>query len=480
MTGWFAALAVVYSILLAIATLRARRDTHSSDDYVMAGSRVGVVLGFLSFSATLFSTFTLMGMPDFFRTHGVGAWVFLGVTDAALAFVLLWFGSRLRRSAAARGFAGVAGMINRRTGGVVAGRLYWLALFVFMIPYISIQIRGMGIFLEAMFPGALPVWGWATAIVIGLLIYSEIGGMKAILYSDALQGVLLLGVTWLIAANCVEHFGGLDDLLARVGETDEALLSTPGPEGLFSTQFLIASFLSMALLPITQPQLTTRLVIMRDTESMHRMAVAVGVFALLVILPTLPIGLYGAVLHPEAEPAEFLVSVLVHDQAAALAAAVAIGLIAAAMSTADSQLFALGTELRSLLSGTDRSVMLRTRLAIVALALASLAFSLVSSDQLVLLARVSFTGTSLLAPLVLSSVLSRRGPRPVLVLTTAASFLAYLSSLLGIAPAQIGGLRMELVLLALLAATALLGDWLPLDRSGSRGGARASGTRRSQ
>ena len=29
-----------------------------------------------------------MGMPDFFRTHGIGAWIFLGVADAAVAFVI--------------------------------------------------------------------------------------------------------------------------------------------------------------------------------------------------------------------------------------------------------------------------------------------------------------------------------------------------------------------------------------------------------
>ena len=87
MTTWFAILAPVYVMALVVATLLARRDTHSSDDYVMAGSNIGVALGFLSFSATLFSTFTLMGMPDFFRTHGVGAWIFLGVTDGAMAFI---------------------------------------------------------------------------------------------------------------------------------------------------------------------------------------------------------------------------------------------------------------------------------------------------------------------------------------------------------------------------------------------------------
>ena len=89
MTFWLGFIAGIYLVLLIYAALSARRATRNADDYILAGSRVGITLGFLTFGATLFSAFTLMGMPDFFRSHGVGAWIFLGVSDAALAFVVV-------------------------------------------------------------------------------------------------------------------------------------------------------------------------------------------------------------------------------------------------------------------------------------------------------------------------------------------------------------------------------------------------------
>ena len=451
MTSWFAILAPLYVLALVFATLHARRGTHSSEDYVMAGSDVGVALGFLSFSATLFSTFTLMGMPDFFRVHGVGAWVFLGVTDAAMAFVLLWFGSRLRRYASENGFSGVAALISSRCGSQRMGFFYIAALFAFIVPYVSVQVRGISIFLFAIFPDLLPVWGWAGVIVAVLLVYSELGGLKAIMYSDALQGLLLLGVTWLIAVRCIGAYGDVGSLIERAGEISPALLSVPGPAGLFDTQFLLASFLAMTLLPVTQPQLTTRIVVMKDMHSMHRMAVAVGTFAILVILPTVVIGFYGAIVYPESSTADFLTGVLVRDQPGMLAATVVIGLLAAAMSTADSQLFALGTELRSLLSGSDAEVMLRTRIAIVALAVAALVLSVSSNDELVLLARVSFTGTALLAPLVMACVLSRRAIPRFLPVVTGMAMLGYLASLFGWLPGTVGALRFEVAALGGLA-----------------------------
>lgn len=450
MTVWLWIVGGLYLAALVYATLHSRRRTQSADDYVLAGSNVGLFLGFLTFSATVFSTFTLMGMPDFFRTHGVGAWIFLAVSDGAVAFLMLWFGYRIRRRVAERGFKGVAGLLSASYGRRWGGYVYFAGVFLFLVPYVAIQIRGIGIFLNAVFPQALPAWGWATLIVVVMLIYSEIGGLKAIIYSDVMQGVLLMTVTWIIAIGCVQSFGGVATMFEEVRQADEALLSTPGPQGLFTVQFLIASFLAIMFLPVTQPQLTARIVIMRNTRSMHQMAVAFGVFAMLVIMATIPIGMYGAVRYAGVPTSEFLAEVLFFEQGALIGAMVAVGLVAAAMSTADSQIFALGAELRSLLSGPERTVMLRTKVAIFFFALAALVFAVMSSDQLVLLARVSFAGTSLLGPLVLAAVLSSRPPGAEVIVMTALGLVVFLSSLLGVIPDTFGPLRVDLFLIVTL------------------------------
>lgn len=456
MIFWLWVLGTVYMALLVLATLRSWRGTRSADDYVLAGSRVGVVLGFLTFSATLFSTFTLLGMPDFFRTHGVGAWIFIAVSDGAMVFLIIWFGLHVRRRAGSHGFRGMAGLMSSLYGNRWGGYVYFAGVFLFLIPYVAIQIRGIGIFLTAAFPDTLPIWGWALLIVGIMLVYSEIGGLKAIIYSDALQGTLLLIVTWIIAVGCIKNAGGIASMFEQVSVAEEALLSVPGPHGLFTVQFLIASFFAVIMLPVTQPQLTTRIVIMRDARRMRRMAVAVGVFAMLIILPTVAIGMYGAIHYPgEATPA-FLAGVLFFEQADVIAAAVAVGLVAAAMSTADSQIFALGTELRSLLTGAERDVMMRTKMAIVFFAVAALVFAIMSSDQLVLLARVSFAGTSLLAPMVLAGILTARPPGAEVIAFTAVGLILFLASLAGLIPETIGPARLDLLLLGLLSiATAV-------------------------
>ena len=406
MTFWFITLFCVYIIALIYCAVRGHKKTSKKRlDFLTGGSNLGAVLGFLTFSATLFSTFTLMGMPDFVRNHGIGAWIFLGVTDVAMAFVVLWFGIKLRRRIANEGFESVSSLLSQAFGCRTAGVVYLFGVFIFLVPYVSIQIRGVAIFLEAVAPVKLPMWVWALGILLLMLTYSSVGGLKAIMYSDVIQGLTLLIVTWFVAIGCIRYFGGVGAMFKAVEQTEPALLSTPGPKGLFTPQFLIASVLAILVMPISQPQLTIRIAIMRDTLQLKKMAAAVSVFAFLVILPTVAIGCYGAVKHAGAPTAEFLARTLVHEQGHFIAAAAVVGLIAAAMSTADSQLFALGTECESFLPGKEASAVLRAKLAILFFAFASLVLALLSTNQLVMIARVSFAGTSLLAPMVLAAVL---------------------------------------------------------------------------
>ncbi|OOG74294.1 sodium:solute symporter family protein [Algoriphagus sp. A40] len=449
MTGWLIFFFTLFLASLGYASYRSYNKNRSSDEFMLAGSNIGSILGFLTFSAALFSAFTFMGMPDFFRVHGVGAWVFLAFSDALMVFLLIWFGFALRKKAAQVGYKGVAGFVQSCFNNRWAGYLVFISSFLFLIPYVAIQIRGISIFLNAAFPDLIPDWGWSSLLVILMLVYSEIGGLKAIMYSDAIQGVIMLAVIWIIGLTCLEMAGGLEAGLAKVEETNAALLSLPGPKGLFSSPFLIASAIAIVLIPVSQPQFTTRLVVMKNLKSVHKMAYAVGIFAILVILPTAFIGLYGAVKYPDSSTADFISAALLFDQANPIAALAVVGLFAACLSTTNAQIFALGTELRSLLSGSDKKNMRITQLAILVFSLIVLVFSTYMSDELVLLARVSFAGTSMIAPVVLGAVIFKNPPKSLLVVSALA--LGYfVLSLLKLVPAGFAGLETDAAMYCIL------------------------------
>ena len=449
---WFGLLLLAYLIALLCA-LRLSRNAEvgpvGEQSYRFADSNIGSVLGVLTFSATLFSTFTLLGLPDFFRNHGVGAWIFLGVTDMAMAFLALWFGLKVREKISVQEFESVSEMLAKTYHADWVRFIYWGGIFVFLLPYVAIQIKGVSGFLSVAFPLDIPNWSWSLFILLVILIYSHFGGLKAIIYNDAIQGIILLTITLLIAAICLDQMGGWTSMFEQIEERNPKLLSVPGPTGLLNTQFLLASFLTIVLMPISQPQLFARFTVMRDERSMIEMLLGMSVFVFLIITPTIAIGMYGAINYPDLSAGEFWVNTLVNDQPEIIGALAVVGLLAAAMSTADSQLFALESEV----SPTIQTHTFR-KLPILIFAIMAFGLAVLSSSELVLLATVSFAGTSLLAPMILLAVLSRDGEHPPLLIPVicGVSLLIYLVSLLsGFVPQVIFGYRLELLLLTLNA-----------------------------
>ena len=456
MLSYLLIIGTLYIGILMFFSWRTKKQIKTSSDFMLGGAKIGVLIGLMTFAATLFSTFTLLGMPDFSRANGVGAWIFLAFSDAIMVFLILWFGFYLRKRVGKSPYQGMSVLLQKCYQNRMVGYLYFTAVFLFLIPYIAIQIRGVAIFLVSAFPDFIPVWGWSIGIVLIMLIYSELGGLKAIIYADSLQGTLLLIVVWIVAFNCLNQVGGWNALFERIANIDKELLSTPGPKGLLTPQFLIASTIAILMIPVTQPQLSTRLVILKNYNALKRMATAVGFFAMLVILPTIIIGMYGAIYYAEASTSEFLGGVLLGEQHEMIAAFIIIGLFAAAMSTSDSQLFAMGNEIRGLLGLKEDDNLRPVRLVIFFFALSALIFSLVSSDELVLLARLSFSGTALMGPMIILGIFSNRPSGITMIILSLLALLIFILSNLGWFPKHILSLKTDLFLMIILGLAALI------------------------
>lgn len=446
----------IYLGVLVFLVRRTRVKEKTTSSYLLGGGNIGFVIGLFTTAATLFSAFTVIGMPDFFRTHGIGAWIFLAVSDTMMVYALIRIGEMLRRKARKLDFKGMSGLMVNTYGAKLAGYVAFGGAVIFLIPYIAVQISGISIFLNAAFPNAIPVWAWSLIIVGIMILYSETGGLRAIMYNDTLQGILLFITIWIIGWNCVSHFGSVTSMFDKVESISNELLSVPGPKGLFTTQFLIISAIAIISLPFTQPQISTRVVIMKSSSALRKMAIGLGIVAILIILPTLFMGMYGAVLYPEASTQEFIGHVLLYDQAEGIAALGLIGLIAAAISTSDSQIFALGSELRSLLTLRDQKAVLITRIFIFFFGVLALIFSILSTEHLVLLARTSFTGTAMMGPMILVGILSPRKPSLLMPVITIMSLITFILAKTGIIPSKIGVLEVELFLFSILAIASIL------------------------
>lgn len=449
----------------------------NTNSHYLFGSGFGFLLSFFGIAASLFSTFTLEGMPAFFKNHGIASWVFLGITDVCLAALLLYFGLKMRH------FARQLAINNnkRRTAKNLtewlkqSGLPKWVVIFfvasvtVFMIPYITIQIKGTAVMLQTAIPLGETHLLWSIMMVALMMTYSWFGGIKAIFVTDMVQGLVLLVTVWAIAFFAISASGGMGNLFAQVATIEPALLSAPGPKGVLNWQFLLIGFISIVLMPYVQPQLFTRVLVAKSDKAFARSTMALAVFAILVILPTLFIGLRSVLVAQNMPEGHFLLNLISSDAPMFFYALFIVGVLAAAMSTADSQLMAIGTEWSSAMTEQDiqkhpsAKVLVKSIGAVVALV--ALALAQTSFKSLILFSINSFIGTSLLLPIVLATAVRSQAHRWLLIISSVVAVAIFLPVVLGILPKMIMGLRIELILYAVQGCL-LAWVWLSKKSSG--------------
>ncbi len=456
---WLTFFGLLYILALGYSSYLAKKEFKSDlKNFALGGGDLTVFLGVLTYSGTLFSAFTLMGMPDFVRTHGVGSWIFLGVSDVAMAFIIILIGAKMRRKFQESGHYSVGCFLRDAYNNPYASVVFLVAVFVFLVPYTAIQIKGVAHFLDSVIPLNLGHRFWAVAMLAVILTYTTVGGFKAIVYSDVIQGSIILIVSWILAITCLERAGGIEKLFLSVQEMKPELLAVPGPQGLFTTQFLLSAFLAIIVMPLSQPSLTTRIIAMKDSRSLTIMAPSIAFFALAVILPAICLGLYGAVHYAEMSTQEFWSKILVTDQPGFLGALTIIAIISAAMSTTDSQLFALSNE-ANLYLNKQKNSQFKTKSLIFLFATTSLLFALFSSGHIVPLATLSFTGTAMLVPMFVLAIVRKGNARYGLFMPMITSICLILFTYCSFILDQrrmVGPIQLDLILFTVLTISAFL------------------------
>jgi SSS family solute:Na+ symporter len=77
------------------------------------------------------------------------------------------------------------------------------------------------------------------------------------------------------------------------------------------------------------------------------------------------------------------------------------------------------------------------------------------SDELALLARVSFTGTAMMAPVVIMAVITKGKPAKGYIVISSLAFITYVLSLASIIPNALGPLRIDLALYLFLVVASI-------------------------
>jgi SSS family transporter len=312
------------------------RATHDEADYWIAGGGLGWFSGGATLAATHTSAGTFVGTIGVMYTAGWSfGWVLLSIPLAYwfVAAVLaprftrvreLTLPAYLQARYESRGVRGLAGCI----------------VLVATVVYIQAQIVAGGLIANTVF-GIPTTWGMVGFTAI-LLVYTVVGGMIAVVYTDAFQLVVMcMGAVFALPL-AVRQVDGMEGLFRLVESAHPLVFSW----GTLPGVLLFTMGLSFFLGSIATPEKLIRLYAMKDMRTIRRGVLFAIAMILLLNLIVFVLALAAIVLFPNLPTGDLAMPLVASAVLPpALGAVMLAAITAAMMSTVDSLLIVAGSAL---------------------------------------------------------------------------------------------------------------------------------------
>lgn len=355
----------------------------SEEDYYLAGRKQSFIVTVLTIMAAYFSSAAMLGFPGSAYKEGVAfLLIALNLPVAGCAIYLL--GSRIGRVGRVKGYVTPADMISDYYDNSSTLRiLVALVGFLYGVPYLIIQIRAGGHIAQQIFSStpSVSILGHeftifavgTTILMLVMMLYVLVGGMRSIALADVVQGTLLLFGTLIAGCVTIYAFGGVGKYFDTISKLPPKALSLPGVTGRFSPWSMLTICTFAAIASIIQPAQWMRLYAAKSSRALKQSAVTFSVILpLSFLLGIMVVGLGARAMYPPTETFDSvtgavtsitphpvignfdqsLVALLKNKGVEVLGAIgpfvvmlVLMGILAAAMSTADASLHALSAVL---------------------------------------------------------------------------------------------------------------------------------------
>ena len=266
----------------------------------------------------------------------------------AIIVVYLLYAPRLQRLARARGFVTPGDWVDYRFGSKPLSLLTNLLLVVSIANYLLAQLMAMGHVVAGISGNLIPYWIGVLVLVLVIIIYETLGGLRAVAWTDVVQGSMLLiglfGLLYAVAPGPA-HWQALTDWLST-----HAPEKTAVPSGEVAARWF-SSILLVGFSGAVYPQAIQRIYAAGSVRALKR-SLQWMIFMPLFTMPVVVlVGLVGVRRFTDLDgiAADQIMPMLLREWAQAstwtymMAVLVVTGILAAIMSTADSVLLSLSS-----------------------------------------------------------------------------------------------------------------------------------------
>ena len=406
-------LAVVLGYLvltLVVGVVLRRRSSGTTEEFFLAGRALTPVLLFFTMAATNFSAFTVFGFSGAGYRIGYAFYPVMGFGTGFMALSFYVVGSRIRRLSGERGYITPADFVLDRYRSPGLRRLFSAVMIVFTLPYLALQAMASGSSLNSLV--GIPYFAGAVLVTVFIVAYVVLGGMRSIVWTDVIQGLMMIVFTAAALALISKGSGGFvaahRDIHARFPE----MFSRPGQGAAMGYGIWIGYMVLWLFGDPMLPQLFQRFMAARDERALKITAVLYPLITTGLFFMTVSIGVLGRATFPDLPAAEsdtIYPLLLARYAGPVLGTVLLTGSIAALMSTMDSQLLTLTSMITVDFLPRGRRKVTVERLVVVGLgALALLIAARPPMTILDFLSRTTFTGLAVLAPTVVGGLYWRR------------------------------------------------------------------------
>ena len=363
-------LAVYLLALIGVAELarRARKDASPSDHF-LAGRSLGTFVLFLTLYATAYSGNSLLGYPG--RAYRVG-FEFIMATGFMMSIVVVFHAlvPKLRPIAIRHGFVTPGDWIRLRFEGPWARPLRWTVAVLMsfaLANFLLAQLKAMGDVASLVTSGRISYAAGVIGLAAVILFYETRGGMRAVAWTDAAQGIaMLIGLAALFGW-LVSEAGGLAEITRSVAARRPSAVAMPDATACINWFSTIAL---MGLASVLYPQAIQRIFAAESGRALKRSFAGMTFMPLATTFVVTLIGVAAIARFDltDAVETDGVVPLLLRDWgsiggwATAAALLVFLGALSAIMSTADSCLLSLGSLLSRDLLGRRQDDEAATRL----------------------------------------------------------------------------------------------------------------------
>ncbi len=363
------AFVLYFVVVLAIGVFFfIRSKDNNQEDYFLGGRAMGPWVTALSAQASDMSAWLLMGLPGSIIAFGLGqAWIGIGL---AIGTILNWIlvAKRLRVFSKVSGDSITIPQYLTNRFATKSSALKIVCAVVFLVSF-TIYVASAFSAGAKVFTQLFPILGENNLAMIIfaaiILIYTFLGGYKAVCWTDFFQGLLML-IALLAVPIMIVAAGNLD-----AGLLDKTIVDAAGEEYSFVNNFFSASWqdivsgLAWGLGYFGMPHILVRFMAIKEPSMIKKSTIVASIWIVLALAATIAIAYFGRmfIMADGTEFAQLLLGDMADQEMVFvvlarklfggfsggefIAGLLLAAIIAASMSTADSQLLVASSSFTS-------------------------------------------------------------------------------------------------------------------------------------